>query len=102
MLVLVYTSGLIDLFKNNEFYNIPDLTFIKRPEIRKVYQVYTEDGFAYLSTTYGVVVIDLDKQEIARTFKFQINNETVPRMVSPARVILSLRLHLPGVQGTEK
>ncbi len=77
-LVLVYTSGLIDLFKNNEFYNIPDLTFIKRPEIRKVYQVYTEDGFAYLSTTYGVVVIDLEKQEIARTFKFQINNETVP------------------------
>ena len=77
-LVLVYTSGVIDLFKNNEFYNIPDLTFIKKPEIRKVYQVYAEDGFAYLSTTYGVVVIDLDKQEIARTFKFQINNETVP------------------------
>lgn len=77
-LVLAYTSGLIDLFKNNEFYNIPDLTFIKKPEIKKVYQVYTEDGFAYLGTTYGVVVIDLDKQEIARTYKFQVNNETLP------------------------
>ncbi|MCD6012373.1 MAG: Two component regulator propeller [Flavipsychrobacter sp.] len=77
-LVLVYSSGSIDLFRNNSFYNIPDIKRINKPEHKKISQVYTENGFAYLSTTMGVVVIDLDKEEIAKTYKFQVDSETVP------------------------
>ncbi len=77
-LVLVYNSGSIDLFRNNNFYNIPDLKRIAKPEEKKIYQVYAENGYAYLCTSIGVVVIDLDKEEIEKTYKFQVDIETVP------------------------
>src|SRR5438046_2040192 len=36
--VLVYANGNIDLYKDNTFYNIPDLKLITTPELKKIYQ----------------------------------------------------------------
>lgn len=77
-LVLVYNSGSIDLFKNNTFYNIPDFKLKILSEYKDVFQVYAEDGFAYLSTTLGILIIDLKKQSITRTISFEINNQIYP------------------------
>ncbi len=74
-LVLVYNSGSIDLYKNNTFYNIPDFKLKIVSEFKDVFQVYADDGFAYLSTTLGIVIIDLKKQSITKTISFEINNQ---------------------------
>lgn len=77
-LILVYNSGSIDLYRNNTFVNIPDIKRISNPEEKKIYQVYTDNGFAYLSSSLGVIVIDLEKEEIEKTYKFQVKNEIIP------------------------
>jgi hypothetical protein len=68
--ILVYVDGNIDLFKNNTFYNIPDLKIKNVSGIKSVYQVYTENGFAYLSTSLGVLVIDLTNHIVVQTYQF--------------------------------
>lgn len=80
--ILVYTDGNIDIFKDNTFYNIPDLKIKTIAGAKEVYQVFTENGKAYLSTTLGVIVIDLTSYHVQDTYKFlyQANNnvETIP------------------------
>lgn len=76
--VLVYENSNIDLFKDNTFYNIPDLKIKTFTGAKEVYQVYAENGTAYLSTSTGVLAIDLTKRIISNTFQFIRNNETLP------------------------
>ena len=48
--VLVYTNGNIDLFKDNTFYNIPDLKLKHSPSDKTVNGIFVDNGLAYLST----------------------------------------------------
>ncbi len=73
--VLGYTNSNIDLFKNNTFYNIPDLKLKTVAGDKKINSVYTENGKAYFSTSLGVVVIDLDEQSFEETYQFFVNNQ---------------------------
>ncbi len=76
--VLVYNDCNIDLFKNNTFYNIPDLKLKSIPGTKAVYSVYTENGIAYLSSSIGVVVIDLTSHNILQTYQFLIGGSVSP------------------------
>lgn len=80
--VLVYANGNIDLFKDHTFYNIPDLKVKTISGTKEVFQVYTENGFAYLSTSLGVLVIDLADRTFKQTYQFidqaTQNNEIIP------------------------
>ena len=76
--VLVYSNGNIDLFKNNNFINIPDFKNKTVAGAKNVYQVYTENGFAYLSTSLGIVVIDLTNQTFSETYQFYANSQLIP------------------------
>lgn len=76
--VLVYTNGNIDLFKDNTFYNIPDLKIKTIAGSKDVYGVYVVNGYAYLSTSIGVVVLDLTKKTIKETYEFNVNNQVMP------------------------
>ncbi len=76
--VLVYNDCNIDLFKNNTFYNIPDLKLKAISGNKAVYNVYAENGFAYLSTSIGVMVIDLASHNILQTYQFIINGGITP------------------------
>ena len=71
--VLVYSDGNIDLFKDNTFYNIPDLKIKTVSGNKTVYNVYTENGSAYLSTALGVIVIDLATHNFNETYQFIAN-----------------------------
>jgi len=75
--VLVYTNGNIDLYKDNTFYNIPELKIRTVAGSKNVYSVYTRNGLAYLSTSIGVIVIDLSKQSVRETYEFSLNSLTV-------------------------
>ena len=76
--VLVYTDGNIDLFKDNTFYNIPDLKIKSISGDKTVNHVFTENGTAYLSTSVGILVIDLTSHNIVETYQFIHHNQSVP------------------------
>jgi hypothetical protein len=76
--VLAYTNSNIDLFKDNTFYNIPDLKNKVVSGSKTINHIYTENGFAYLSTDIGIIVIDLGKREIDETYVFYQHNQVVP------------------------
>lgn len=67
-LFIGYSNGNIDLVKNNSIYNISD---IKRRLIsgdKKINSVYFLDKYAYVSTAFGIVVIDIIRKEIKETY----------------------------------
>lgn len=76
-LIIAYTSTNIDLLKNNIIYNIPDISrkFISgRKEINKI---RTAGRYAYMASSFGIVVIDLVKKEIYDTWQPGNGSETL-------------------------
>ena len=70
--VITYENCNIDLIKNNQIINISD---IKRKEIaglKLINGITMRDKTAYLSCTFGLVLIDLEKEEIKDTYKLII------------------------------
>jgi len=76
--ILTYQNSNIDLFKDNNFYNIPDLKNKVVSGSKNINHIYTEPGMAYLSTDIGILVMDLSKREVENTYIFYINNQVVP------------------------
>lgn len=76
--ILTYTNSNIDLFKNNEFFNLPDLKLKTVTGSKAINSIYTEGGLAYLSTDIGIVVINLEKKEIKETYTFTKNGQNIP------------------------
>lgn len=68
-LVIIYSNGNIDLFSNDGTTNLPNiLTNQNITGDKNIYAIHTSiDGFAYLSTGFGLVQIDLDKREFGFT-----------------------------------
>ncbi len=75
--VLAYANGNIDLFTDGSFHNIPDLKLKSVTGSKKINDIYTENGYAYLSTDIGIIVIDLDKREVKETYTFYKNNQVL-------------------------
>lgn len=75
--ILAYTNSNIDLFKDGNFSNIPDLKIKTVTGTKTINNIYTEDGLAYLSTDIGIVVLNLDKEEVKETYTFSANSETI-------------------------
>ena len=75
--VLVYKNGNIDIFKDNTFYNVPDLKIKTVAGNKTINNIYTENGFAYISTTIGIVVVNIAKREIKETYEFTKNGISI-------------------------
>ena len=71
-LMIVYANCNIDLLKDGSFQNIPDL---KRKSInnKRVNSVTFRDQIAYLSCGFGIVAVNMGKQEIADTYIIGLN-----------------------------
>jgi len=66
--VLAYTNTNIDLFKGNTIVNVPD---IKRKPIlgnKVINKITLKDNYAYLSCGFGIVILDIDREEIFDTW----------------------------------
>ena len=67
-LVIAYSNTNIDLIKGNEIINIPDIkrkTILGKKTINKVLFI---DKLAYLSCGFGIVVLDIENEEIHDTY----------------------------------
>jgi hypothetical protein len=76
-LVIAYENANIDILKNNAFINISD---IKRASIlgnKTINNIYFIGKYAYLSCGFGIVVLDIDKEEIHDTYYIGLNGSQV-------------------------
>ncbi len=68
-MIISYENCNIDLIKANQIINLSD---IKRKEItgsKLINNLTLRDGIAYLSCSFGLVLIDLEKEEVKDTYK---------------------------------
>lgn len=69
--VIGYQNSNIDLYRNQSFYPIPDLKNEPFSGDKSIRHVYTENGMAYLSTGLGIMVLNLEEQEVKATYTFR-------------------------------
>ncbi|MFH0756461.1 MAG: hypothetical protein V2B15_04160 [Bacteroidota bacterium] len=67
-LVLAYQNSNIDIIRGGVILNIPDLMKKQIPGDKSVYDIFYYGHYAYLSTGFGIVVLNLEKDEIKDTY----------------------------------
>jgi len=80
MAILAYSNSNVDLFSNETFYNIPDLKLKAVTGDKRIYQIYTENGMAYMSTGLGIIVINMEKKEVKESYIFTKDGQSFPVM----------------------
>ncbi|RDC65264.1 type IX secretion system anionic LPS delivery protein PorZ [Adhaeribacter pallidiroseus] len=67
-LVIAYEDAHLDLIRNGEILPITDIARKPITGEKIIHQIAFRDKFAYLASTFGVVVLDLQKLEIKETY----------------------------------
>ena len=67
-LILAYQSSNIDVIRDGLILNMPDIMNKQIPGDKSIYDVFYYGKDAYLSTGFGIVVINLEKDEIRDTY----------------------------------
>lgn len=67
-LLVGYSSGNLDIISNGVIQNISDIKKFSLIENKTINLITAISGFAYLGTDFGIVVINLDKMEVADTY----------------------------------
>lgn len=71
-LLIIYQNSNIDLLKDGDIYNIPYLKNSTNITNKIIHDINFHNGFAYLCGEFGIMVINMTKQEITNTYR--INN----------------------------
>ena len=75
-LIIAYTSTNIDLLKENVVNNIPDIKRKYIPGRKEIYRIRTRGKYAYLASSFGIIVVDIKRNEIYDTWKPGAGGET--------------------------
>ncbi len=67
IMVIAYVNSNIDLILGNTIYNIPDILQKQIMGDKRIYSILIHGDFAYLSTGFGIVALNLDRREITWT-----------------------------------
>ncbi|MGY8951344.1 MAG: type IX secretion system anionic LPS delivery protein PorZ [Flavobacteriales bacterium] len=73
IIIITYKNTNIDLIKDGVIINISD---IKEKEIfgeKNINSIYIKNGIAYLSSSFGLILLDMQKEEIKDTYKIGEN-----------------------------
>lgn len=68
-LLIFYSNGNIDLMSENGTYNIPYIQTSTNIQDKTVNSIYFYKEYAYLSMTFGIVVVNMRKNEITDTYR---------------------------------
>ncbi len=77
VVIIAYQNCNIDIIKSNQIVNISD---IKRKEvsgIKEINNITIKENIAYLSTSIGLILVDLEKNEIKDTYRLGGLNENI-------------------------
>jgi predicted Rdx family selenoprotein len=72
-LIVGYLNGNIDLLTENDVTNIPDIKNFTGFGNKQIRSIHIKDDIAYLGTSFGIVALNLNKQEIADTYLIGFN-----------------------------
>lgn len=76
-LLVAYANGLMDCIVNGSIYVLPDLANQQISSSKKSNSIFIRDGKAYLGMPFGVLVVNLQRREIADTYHPGSNGEEV-------------------------
>lgn len=69
LLVIAYSTTNIDLVKGNQIFNIPDISRKYIPGKKVINKIRISGKYAYLASSFGIVVVDIVKNEIRDTWR---------------------------------
>jgi hypothetical protein len=67
-LILAYSNGQIDLYKDNKFTNIPSFYNYSFTGSKITNDIFVKNGIAFLATDAGLLLLDIVKKEIKETY----------------------------------
>ncbi|MDF1573653.1 MAG: two-component regulator propeller domain-containing protein [Bacteroidales bacterium] len=76
-LILAYENSNLDIIRNNTIVNLPDIMKKQITGDKSIYDIYYIGTRAYLSTGFGIVVINLERDEISETYLIGDNGQTL-------------------------
>lgn len=69
--IVGYSNSNIDFFKDGTFYNLPDLVLAPSSGDKTINNIVAADAVAYLSTSLGLFVLNLNKREVRNQVIFR-------------------------------
>lgn len=72
-LLIIYDNSNIDILEGGVATNLPYLSTSTSIRDKQINSVLVHDEYAYLSTAFGIVVINMAKKEIKDTYKLSLN-----------------------------
>lgn len=76
-LILAYQNSNIDIIREGVIRNLPDIMKKQIPGDKSIYDIYYLEKSAYLSTGFGIVVVNLEKDEIKETYYIGDNGDAL-------------------------
>jgi hypothetical protein len=76
-LILAYQNSNLDIVRGESVVNIPDIMKKQIPGDKSIYDIFYIGQNAYLSTGFGIVVLNLEKDEISETYYIGDNGEAL-------------------------
>jgi len=76
-LILAYENSNLDIIRNGIVMNIPDIMKKQITGDKSIYDIYYIENNAYLSTGFGIVVVNLEKDEISETYLIGDNGQSL-------------------------
>lgn len=67
-LIIAYRNGNIDLIEGNQIVNFSALLKAEISGSKEINQIYSYQNLTYLSTDFGVMIIDLDNMQVKETY----------------------------------
>lgn len=67
-LIIAYQSTNIDIMSSNHIYNVPEVKRKYIPGKKEIYRIRTNGKYAYLASSFGIVVLDIARKEIYDTW----------------------------------
>ncbi len=77
IMILAYESSNLDIIREGVITNLPDIMEKQISGDKSVYDIFYLDSRAFLSTGFGIVVLNLEKDEISDTYYIGDNGESV-------------------------
>ncbi len=68
ILLIAYQSGNLDLVKGNQIINIPEILRSSIGGEKKINHIHFYQQYAFLSTTFGLLALDVEKNEIKESY----------------------------------
>lgn len=76
-LILAYENSNLDIIRNGIVMNIPDIMNKQITGDKSIYDIYYIGTTAYLSTGFGIVVMNLERDEISDTYVIGDNGQSL-------------------------